>query len=91
MRKEALYDFVGLKEGEKKTVGLFIGYSFFMGVAVAIFYTATTSLFLISFERTMLPKAFIVGGVTVYTLGVVTNYLQKNFGLPPCSMGSCIF
>ena len=49
-----------------------------MGVAVAIFYTATTSLFLLSFERTMLPKAYIMGGVVVYALGVITSYVQKK-------------
>ena len=49
-----------------------------MGVAVAIFYTATTSLFLISFERTMLPKAYIAGGLVVYGLGAVTNYVQQK-------------
>ena len=49
-----------------------------MGVAVAIFYTATTSLFLLSFERTMLPKAYIAGGVVVYALGLMTSYVQKR-------------
>ncbi len=49
-----------------------------MGVAVAIFYTATTSLFLISFERTMLPKAYIAGGLVVYGLGAVTSYVQQK-------------
>lgn len=78
MNKEALYTIIDLKEGEGRTVGLFIGYSFFMGVAVAIFYTATTSLFLIAFDRTMLPKAYIAGGIAVYALGVLTNYIQKR-------------
>ena len=78
MASKSLYRFIDLKEGEEKTVGLFIGYSFCMGVAVAIFYTATTSLFLLSFERTMLPKAYIVGGIVVYALGVITSYVQKK-------------
>lgn len=78
MNKEALYTIVDLKQGEGRTVGLFIGYSFFMGVAVAIFYTATMSLFLIAFDRTMLPKAYIAGGVAVYALGLLTNYIQKR-------------
>lgn len=78
MNKKSIYDFIGLKEGEEKTVSFFIGYSFFMGVAVAIFYTATTSLFLIAFERTMLPKAYIVGGFVVYGLGFITNKIEKK-------------
>jgi ATP:ADP antiporter, AAA family len=78
LTSRSLYRLIDLKEGEEKTVGLFIGYSFCMGVAVAIFYTATTSLFLLSFERTMLPKAYIVGGVVVYALGVITSYIQKQ-------------
>ncbi len=78
MNKEALYTIVDLKKGEGRTVGLFIGYSFFMGVAVAIFYTATMSLFLVAFERTMLPKAYIAGGIAVYVLGVMTTYIQKR-------------
>ncbi len=78
MTTKSLYRFVDLKEGEEKTVGLLIGYSFCMGVAVAIFYTATMSLFLLAFERTMLPKAYIVGGIVVYVLGVLTSYIQKK-------------
>lgn len=62
-----------------------------MGVAVAIFYTATTSLFLISFERTMLPKAYIVGGVVVYGLGVVTNYVQRKIQFSRLANGLIYF
>lgn len=49
-----------------------------MGAAVAIFYTATTSLFLIAFDRTMLPKAYIAGGLLIYGLGAITNYLHPR-------------
>ncbi|GHB57755.1 hypothetical protein GCM10007390_08970 [Persicitalea jodogahamensis] len=62
-----------------------------MGVAVAIFYTATTSLFLISFERTMLPKAYIAGGLVVYGLGVVTNYVQRKIQFSKLANGLIYF
>jgi ATP:ADP antiporter, AAA family len=78
LNKQALYNFIDLKAGEEKKVGLFVAYSFFMGVAVAIFYTATTSMFLLSFDRVMLPKAYIAGGLTVYALGMATNYIEKK-------------
>ncbi|MBU1821318.1 MAG: HEAT repeat domain-containing protein, partial [Bacteroidetes bacterium] len=78
MDRKALYNFFELKPGEERKVGLFVGYSFFMGIAVAIFYTATTSLFLLSFDRPMLPKAYIAGGIAVYALGMATNYVEKK-------------
>ncbi len=62
-----------------------------MGVAVAIFYTATTSLFLISFDRTMLPKAYIAGGLVVYALGIATRFVQRKVQFARLSNGLTYF
>ncbi|RDB02741.1 MFS transporter [Runella aurantiaca] len=78
LKKERLYHLMNLKEGDLKVVNPFMRYSFFMGVSVAIFYTATMSLFLNSFDRTMLPKAYIASGIIVYALGYIVSKIQER-------------
>jgi len=53
-------------------------YSFFTGAALAFFVTSATSLFLSSFERDMLPIAFIAAGILVWLSGLLYSYFQKK-------------
>ncbi|RRB07575.1 HEAT repeat domain-containing protein [Larkinella rosea] len=77
-RRDSIYRFLNLQSGEGKTVLLFVVYSLLMGGAVALFFASTTSLFLINFERTQLPIAFISSGSLVYVLGLVVQHLRKK-------------
>ncbi|RLD82744.1 MAG: hypothetical protein DRJ10_04730, partial [Bacteroidetes bacterium] len=69
---------LNLEEGEGKLVLLPIIYSFFIGASLAFFVTSSTSLFLNSFERDMLPVAFIAAGAIVWLIGQLYSYLQKS-------------
>ncbi|GAB4034467.1 HEAT repeat domain-containing protein [Spirosoma jeollabukense] len=73
-----VYKLVNMQPGEGRTVLLFVLYSLFMGVASAVFYTCTTSLFLVSFTRAQLPWAFIAGGSFVYLLGLLVQKLRQK-------------
>ncbi|RCR67770.1 HEAT repeat domain-containing protein [Larkinella punicea] len=77
-RRDSVYRFLNLQSGEGKTVLLFVIYSLLMGGAVALFFASTTSLFLVNFNRTQLPLAFIASGSLVYVLGLGVRYLRRK-------------
>ncbi len=74
---DTAYKLLNVQPGEGRTVLLLIAYSLCMGVAVAVFYTCSTSLFLSSFPRSELPWAFVAGGLLVYGLGAGVQRLQR--------------
>jgi len=78
MNSDKLIKLFNLERGEEKIVLLLIAYSFFMGAAIAFFVSSATSLFLVQFERGMLPITFIISGIIVYLLGLVFSRLQKK-------------
>lgn len=69
---------LNVRDDEKQLVKLLMLFSFFMGGAIALFYTIVASSFLISFDRTALPEVYVVGGVFVYLLGIGLSRLQKR-------------
>ncbi|OJV14538.1 MAG: hypothetical protein BGO21_17615 [Dyadobacter sp. 50-39] len=69
---------LNVRDDEKQLVKLLMLFSFFMGGAIALFYTVVASSFLTSFERTALPEVYVVGGVFVYLLGIGLSWLQKR-------------
>ncbi|MCF6366423.1 MAG: MFS transporter [Bacteroidales bacterium] len=77
--KSKIFNIINIKEGEGTLVFLPIIYSFFTGAALAFFVTSATSLFLSSFEREMLPLAFIAAGVLVWLSGLLYSYFQKKY------------
>lgn len=66
--KEKILILLNIKKGEEKVIALMLLYSFFMGAVIAFFYTAATSLFLVSFRRELFPVAYIAGGILVYAI-----------------------
>ncbi len=76
--KEAISKLMNIKEGEGPTIMLLMIFSFFLGIGIAFYYTATTSLFLVNFEREILPFAYIGGGTVVYLLSLLFAKFQKR-------------
>ncbi|MCF8297344.1 MAG: hypothetical protein K9J13_07385 [Saprospiraceae bacterium] len=77
--KFSLQKALNIRKGEESSIKLLLIYSFFIGSATAFFISASTSIFLTSFERGMLPYAYIAGGITVYLLGLIYTRIQKKF------------
>ncbi|GAB4024250.1 HEAT repeat domain-containing protein [Spirosoma koreense] len=77
-QRDTIYKLFNMQPGEGRTVLLFMTYSLFMGMSVAVFYTCTTSLFLTTFDRSELPLAFIAGGILIYGLGGIVRALQRR-------------
>jgi len=78
LETKSIFKILNLKKGEGGLIFLPIIYSFFTGTALAFFVTSATSLFLSSFERDMLPLAFIAAGILVWLSGLLYSYFQKQ-------------
>ncbi|GAB2784745.1 hypothetical protein GCM10027275_31290 [Rhabdobacter roseus] len=90
-KRDTLLKLLNIKQGEEKLVFLLIGYSFVMGGAMAIFYTVVASSFLMSFNSLALPQAYIVGGVFVYSLGLLVTQAQRLTSFARLAEGLLIF
>ncbi len=86
-----IYKTLGVRREEAADVLLFVLYSFFMGVAVYVYYIVATSLFLTDFEKSMLPLAYIGGGILLYFLGRINTELQKRVRFFRLSFAMLIF
>jgi AAA family ATP:ADP antiporter len=73
-----IYRTLGVRKEEGADVFLFVLFSFFMGLAVYIYYIVATSLFLTNFEKSTLPTVYIAGGVLLYLLGRLNSSLQAH-------------
>ncbi|MCP4550852.1 MAG: hypothetical protein GY834_02160 [Bacteroidetes bacterium] len=88
---DSLSKVLNIKKGEGSTILLLIIFSFFLGIGIAFYYTATTSLLLTNFEREILPFAYIGGGVVVYLLSLVFDQLQKRIKTSNFLLSAMIF
>ncbi|GAB3277826.1 hypothetical protein GCM10027347_51850 [Larkinella harenae] len=78
VQRNTIAKLLSLQAGEEETVWLFMAYSLLMGAAVSVFFTATTSLFLVNFDRTQMPLAFVASGSLVYVLGQLVKVLRQR-------------
>ncbi|TDE17512.1 HEAT repeat domain-containing protein [Dyadobacter psychrotolerans] len=90
-RSDSFLKALKIKPGEENLVFLLIGYSFFMGGAMAVFYTVVVSSFLINFTGSVLPEAYIAGGVLVYAAGLLITRLQKKLTSEKLGEGTLFF
>jgi ATP:ADP antiporter, AAA family len=75
--KFALGKVLNIKSGEEGKVGLLLIYSFFIGITLALFYTASNTLFLQDFQAKDLPYVYILSGIIGYALWFITSRLKK--------------
>ena len=73
---------LNIKEGEGRPILLLVVYSFFMGLSIAFFFTATISDFLTHFEIEVLPYTYILSGILGYVLWLIWSKLEKRIGFP---------
>ena len=77
--KYAVLKALNIRKGEEVSILLLLIYSFFIGAAIAFFVASSTSIFLMKFEKDMLPYAYIAGGLMVYILGHFYSNIQKKY------------
>ena len=73
---------LNIKAGEGTPIALLMGFSFFMGAAIAFFYTAATTLLLAGFEIKTLPWVYILSGIVGYVVWFFSSRLEKRFSFP---------
>ena len=76
--KNAILKVLNIKEGEEKPIYFLLTYSFFMGAAIAFFFTSTTSMFVINFDSGFLPYAYIGGGIMSYLIWFLYSKVAKR-------------
>ena len=75
--KNAILNALNIRKGEETAVTLLLLYSFIMGTVIAFFYTAATSMFVVNFESSVLPYAYIGGGIMSYLIWLVYARIER--------------
>ena len=76
--KNAILNALNIRKGEETAITLLLLYSFFMGTVIAFFYTTATSLFVVSFDSSVLPYAYIGGGIMSYLVWLVYARIEQE-------------
>ncbi len=76
--KNAILNALNVRKGEETATGLLLLYSFVMGTVIAFFYTSATSMFVVNFESSMLPYAYICGGILSYIAWLVYARIERG-------------
>ena len=75
--KNAIFSALNIRKGEELAILLLLLYSFIMGTVIAFFYTAATSLFVVSFDSSVLPYAYIGGGIMSYLVWLIYARIER--------------
>jgi ATP/ADP translocase/HEAT repeat protein len=80
--KNAILNAFNIRKGEETAISLLLLYSFFMGSVIAFFYTTATSMFVVNFESSVLPYAYIGGGIMSYLVWLVYARVERAVSFP---------
>ena len=89
--KSNILKILNLEKSEVEVVLWTFLYSFFLGTAIAFFFTGSTSLFLSSFEKEMIPLSFIIAGIIVIVIGQLYSHIQPKFKFSFTIIGALAF
>ena len=80
--KNAILNALNIRKGEEAAILLLMLYSFIIGSVIAFFYTAATSLFVVSFDSSVLPYAYIGGGIMSYLVWLLYARTERAVSFP---------
>lgn len=89
--KPLFYKILNVNSEEGKHVFLLFTFSFCFGIAYAFLYTSATSLLLSNFNTSILPYAYMGGGLLSYLLWFVYHRFEKKFVFSRLSIYSSLF
>jgi AAA family ATP:ADP antiporter len=89
--KQSAYAALNIKAEEEKPVLLMLCYSFFSGVSIYIFYLVANALFLVNYDKSMLPVAYIGGGVLLFFIGRINVSFQRKVNFSRLSIILILF
>ena len=84
--KNAFRNALNIRKGEETAIILLLLYSFVMGAVIAFFYTSATSMFVVNFESSMLPYAYICGGILSYLAWIVYARTERRVNFQALSL-----
>jgi hypothetical protein len=73
-----IYNLLNIKAGEGKPVLLLILFSFFIGLALTFYFTASNAIFIKHFEPRMISISFIVSGLAVYLSWLLLTQIDRR-------------
>ena len=89
--KPLFYKVFNVNREEGKHIFLLFTFSFCFGIAYAFLYTTATSLLLSNFNTSILPYAYMGGGLLSYLLWFVYHRFEKKFVFSRLSIYSSLF
>ncbi len=72
---------LNLRQGEGRPVFLLILFSFFMGMALSYYFTASNAIFIRHFAPRMISLSYIVSGIAVYLTWLLLTRIDKRLSL----------
>jgi hypothetical protein len=83
MKKEVwILRMLNIRAEEAKAVFLLMGFSFFIGLSLTFYFTASNALFLKHFQAGMIPVSFIASGVLIYLAWLIFSRIDKKLPFP---------
>ena len=77
-QKNWLTKILNIRPEEAKPVFLMMGFSFFIGLSLTFYFTASNAIFVRHFSPKMIPVSFIASGVIVYLAWWVFSKIDKR-------------
>lgn len=91
LTRQSVYAALHVKADEEKPVLLMLCYSFFSGVSIYVFYIVANALFLVNYAKSMLPVAYIGGGLLLFLIGKINVGLQRHFDFSRLCIALIVF
>ena len=89
--KARIFKLLNLRREESKPVSLLMTFSFFVGLTVAFYFTASNAIFLKHFKPGMISVSYIISGVVVYLIWWLLSRLDKKLSIPRQVMFKLLF
>ncbi|MEI6457150.1 MAG: HEAT repeat domain-containing protein, partial [bacterium] len=89
--KARIFKLLSLRREESKPVFLLMTFSFFVGLTVSFYFTASNAIFLKHFKPGMISLSYIISGAVVYFIWWLLSRLDKKLSIPKQVMGKLLF
>jgi len=89
--KARIFKILNVRSEESKPVFLLMLFSFFVGLTVSFYFTASNAIFLKHFPSTMISISYIISGVVVYFIWWILSRIDKKLTIPQQVMAKLLF
>ena len=72
---------LNIRNEEYKPVLVLMVFSFFIGMSISFYFTASNAIFLKHFKPKMIPVSFIASGVIIYLAWWIFSHIDKKLSL----------